>query len=76
MSFNTNSMFRDIGEPRWFSFPKVRERSRVTIDQQVSMRTNFYARNRIDLYHGIARFKDEHTLMVRGSGEKQTQEGP
>ncbi|ALM52869.1 Si-specific NAD(P)(+) transhydrogenase [Halomonas huangheensis] len=71
MSFNTNSMFRDIGEPRWFSFPKVRERSRVTIDQQVVMRTNFYARNRIDLYQGIARFKDEHTLVVRGSADKQ-----
>jgi NAD(P) transhydrogenase len=65
MQFNTNRMFRDIGEPRWFSFPKVMERSRITIDQQVEMRTRFYARNRIDLYSGVARFKDEHTLLVR-----------
>ncbi len=69
LSFNTNRLFRDIGEPRWFSFPKVMERSRVTIDQQVAMRTNFYARNRIDLYGGVARFKDPHTLVVRGEGE-------
>lgn len=70
MSFNTNSMFRDIGEPRWFSFARVRERTLATIDQQVVMRTNFYARNRIDLYQGTARFKDEHTLMVNGGAEK------
>ena len=38
MAFNTNRMFRDIGEPRWFSFPKVMERSRGTIDKQVEMR--------------------------------------
>jgi len=69
MAFNTNRMFRDIGEPRWFSFPKVMERSRVTIDQQVAMRTNFYARNRIDLFSGLARFKDEHTLLVRDRQE-------
>ncbi len=69
MQFNTNRMFRDIGEPRWFSFPKVMERSRVTIDQQVAMRTNFYARNRIDLFSGVARFKDEHSLLVRDSDE-------
>ena len=23
IQFNTNPMFRDIGEPRWFSFPQV-----------------------------------------------------
>src|SRR5690554_2097332 len=69
MQFNTNRMFRDIGEPRWFSFPRVMERSRATIDQQVVMRTNFYARNRIDLFSGVARFKDEHAVLVRDEHE-------
>ncbi|MCL7940895.1 Si-specific NAD(P)(+) transhydrogenase [Halomonas sp. ATCH28] len=69
LSFNTNPMFRDIGEPRWFSFSRVMARSRVTIDQQVAMRTNFYARNRIDLFRGVARFKDAHTLLVRDDHE-------
>ena len=27
IEFNTNPMFRDIGEPRWFSFPKVLKRA-------------------------------------------------
>lgn len=69
MQFNTNRMFRDIGEPRGFSFPKVMERSQVTIDQQVEMRTTFYARNRIDLFFGLARFKDEHTILVHDHNE-------
>ncbi|MEA3250056.1 MAG: Si-specific NAD(P)(+) transhydrogenase [Pseudomonadota bacterium] len=69
MQFNTNRMFRDIGEPRWFSFPRVLERSRATIEQQVEMRTTFYARNRIDVFFGVARFKDEHTLVVRDNHE-------
>ncbi|MCM2971097.1 MULTISPECIES: Si-specific NAD(P)(+) transhydrogenase [Larsenimonas] len=66
IQFNTSKMFRDIGEPRWFSFTKVLERSRRVIEQQVEMRANFYARNRIDLFFGTARFKDEHTIVVRG----------
>ncbi|MFK4015167.1 Si-specific NAD(P)(+) transhydrogenase [Cobetia marina] len=69
IEFNTNRMFRDIGEPRWFSFPKVLERSRRTIEQQVEMRTRFYARNRIDVFFGAARFKDEHTVLVRDAHE-------
>ncbi|SHF45005.1 NAD(P) transhydrogenase [Modicisalibacter ilicicola DSM 19980] len=69
MQFNTNRMFRDIGEPRLFSFPRVLKRSLTTIDRQVEMRTTFYARNRIDLFFGVARFKDEHTLVVRDNNE-------
>ncbi|HSH48117.1 MAG TPA: Si-specific NAD(P)(+) transhydrogenase [Halomonas sp.] len=69
LSFNANSMFRDIGEPRWFSFPRMMERTQSTIEHQVAMRTNFYVRNRIDLFRGVARFKDEHTLVVHGGGE-------
>ena len=65
IQFNTNRMFRDIGEPRWFSFPKVLERSQRVIERQVQLRTNFYARNRADVYFGKARFIDSHTVMVR-----------
>lgn len=65
MQFNTNRMFRDIGEPRWFSFPKVLERSKRVIEKQVSLRTGFYARNRVDVFFGKARFVDPHTVEVR-----------
>jgi len=67
IEFNTNPMFRDIGEPRWFSFPKVLKRAEKVISNQVMMRTNFYARNRIDLFFGQAEFQDKNTVLVKGT---------
>jgi NAD(P) transhydrogenase len=63
--FNTNRMFRDIGEPRFFSFPKVLDRSNRVIEKQVALRTGFYARNRTDVFFGTARFVDPNTVEVR-----------
>ena len=68
MDFNTNSLFREIGDPRWFSFPKVLSRAESVIQKQVQSRTMYYARNRIDLYFGHGVFLDEHTLEVTESG--------
>ena len=31
ITFNTNQMFRDIGEPRWFSFPRVLQNAQKVI---------------------------------------------
>lgn len=62
--FNTNSMFRDIGEPRWFSFPRVLESAERVISKQVKLRTEFLARNRITLFIGNASFADKNTIDV------------
>jgi len=43
----------------------VLERSQRVIERQVQLRTNFYARNRVDVYFGKAQFLDSHTVMVR-----------
>ncbi|MFD2230588.1 Si-specific NAD(P)(+) transhydrogenase [Alkalimarinus sediminis] len=67
ITFNTNSMFRDIGEPRWFSFPRVLKNAERVISKQVKLRTQFYARNRVDLYTGNAYFLDPHRIEIRGS---------
>ncbi|WP_067520957.1 Si-specific NAD(P)(+) transhydrogenase [Endozoicomonas ascidiicola] len=67
MDFNTNPMFREIGDPRWFSFPKVLKRAESVIQKQVQSRTMYYARNRIDLYFGRGVFLDEHVLEVTES---------
>ncbi|MCX2523691.1 Si-specific NAD(P)(+) transhydrogenase [Larsenimonas rhizosphaerae] len=78
IEFNTNKLFREVGEPRWFSFSRVLEHSRRVVDQQVEMRTNFYAHNRVDLFFGTARFQDESTIVVRdnhdGVEELKTQQ--
>ncbi|OED41257.1 NAD(P)(+) transhydrogenase [Endozoicomonas sp. (ex Bugula neritina AB1)] len=76
MDFNTNSMFREIGEPRWFSFPKVLKRAETVIQKQVQSRTMYYARNRIDLFFGRGSFVDEHTVeVVEKNGNIETLHG-
>lgn len=67
ITFNTNQMFRDIGEPRWFSFPRVLQNAQKVIGTQVKQRTQCYSRNRIDLVNGSASFVDKNELEVRGS---------
>ena len=67
ITFNTNQMFRDIGEPRWFSFPRVLQNAQTVINKQVNLRTQFYARNRVDLINGRAFFLDGNRLEVRGN---------
>ncbi len=37
--FNSNPLFRDVGEPRWFSFPQVLKRAGSVIAKQVQLRT-------------------------------------
>ncbi|GGY64142.1 Si-specific NAD(P)(+) transhydrogenase [Marinobacter zhanjiangensis] len=66
ITFNTNQMFRDIGEPRWFSFPRVLQNAQKVIEKQVTLRTQFYSRNRVDLINGRAFFLDKNRLEVRG----------
>ena len=67
ITFNTNTMFRDIGEPRWFSFPRVLQSAERVISKQVKLRTQFYARNKVDLFSGKASFLDENRVEIKGS---------
>jgi NAD(P) transhydrogenase len=65
ISFNTNTMFRDIGEPRWFSFPRVLRTAEKVIAKQVKLRTQFYSRNRVDLFNGKAAFLDQSRVEIQ-----------
>lgn len=64
MQFNTNPMFRVIGEPRAFSFPDVLKSAEEVISRQVTSRTSYYARNRIDLFFGKGSFADSNTIEL------------
>lgn len=64
MQYNTNPLFRQIGEPRWFSFPDVLKSAERVIAKQVTSRTSYYARNRIDIFFGTASFADANTIEV------------
>ncbi len=72
ITFNTNQMCRDIGEPRWFSFPRVLQNAQKVIDKQVKLRTQFYSRNRVDLINGRARFLDNNRLEITGNKSVET----
>ncbi len=62
--FNTNPMFRVIGEPKNFSFPKVMKAAAEVIAKQAMLRTQFYARNRVDVFFGQAAFVDRNNISV------------
>lgn len=64
MQFNNNPMFRQIGEPRWFSFPDVLRSAEKVISKQVNSRTSYYARNRVDTFFGTASFADDQSVHV------------
>lgn len=72
IQFNTNPMFREIGEPRWFSFPRVLKSAEKVIGKQVKLRTEFYGRNRVSVYNGKARFADANTIDVFHGGQTNT----
>lgn len=64
MQYNNNPLFRQIGEPRWFSFQDVLKSAEKVIAKQVTSRTSYYARNRISTFFGTASFADEHCIEV------------
>ena len=65
IEFNTNPMFRDVGEPRWFSFPRVLKHAEQVIAKQVKLRTEFYSRNRVDVFFGEAKFLDNNRIEIQ-----------
>ena len=68
MRFNTNPLFRTIGEPRFVSFASIMQHANDVVQQQVSLRSSFYSRNRVAVFHGEAKFLDPKTVEVH-SGE-------
>ncbi|MCK7597305.1 Si-specific NAD(P)(+) transhydrogenase [Microbulbifer sp. CAU 1566] len=65
MRYNTQSVFRALGEPRRLTFPQVMETVNKVISYQVEMHTSFYARNRVELIVGEARFQDANSVVVQ-----------
>ncbi|MEX0963394.1 MAG: Si-specific NAD(P)(+) transhydrogenase [Pseudohongiellaceae bacterium] len=70
MQFNTNPMFRDLGDARKLSFQQVLKHSDRVVYEQVRMRTDFYERNQIPIYKGRASFLDKKTIKLVGKRKK------
>ena len=69
MKFNRNPMFRAISDPKLLSLEQVRATAQEVIDKQVAMRSRFYSRNQVNIFHGIASFVDANTIEVNDGSE-------
>ncbi|MCW8876897.1 MAG: Si-specific NAD(P)(+) transhydrogenase [Kangiellaceae bacterium] len=69
MKFNRNPLFRAISEPKQLSFQQVMQSVDDVIKKQVHMRSRFYSRNDVQLYHGYASFIDKSTIKVASEEE-------
>jgi len=67
MRYNSNPMFRDIGEPRRLSFQSLLQSADSIISKQVTMRSRYYSKNRITLLFGKASFVDANTINIAKS---------
>jgi len=74
MQFNSNPMFRDLGDARKLSFQQVLNHAERVIYEQVSMRTDFYDRNHIPIFKGRASFLNKHTIKLVGKRRKLSAE--
>lgn len=62
--FKSSSLFREIGDSRRLTYPRVLQSAKRVIPKQVELHTNFYVRNRVNLYIGVASFVDRNTVKV------------
>lgn len=62
--FNSNPLFREIGDARVVSFPKVLEACREVVSKQADMHARHFSRNRIRVFHGHAYLLDAHRVRI------------
>ena len=72
MKFNRNPLFRAISEPKQVSYQQVMQSVDDVINKQVHMRSRFYSRNDVKLFHGLASFIDSKTIKLLHEDEADT----
>lgn len=64
MQFNSNPVFREIGDFRSVTFQQLLNHAHRVIEKQSLLRSDFYQRNRVSVYEGVASFVDPNTVEV------------
>ncbi|MCA9568455.1 MAG: Si-specific NAD(P)(+) transhydrogenase [Myxococcales bacterium] len=64
LAFRQSPLFGDVARGVDVTFPQLLAAAGSVMDQQTSMRREFYQRNRTQLVHGTAHFIDPHTVEV------------
>lgn len=62
--FKSSNLFREIGDSRRLTFPRVLESANQVIPKQIELHTTFFVRNRVSLHIGQASFIDRNTVSV------------
>ncbi len=70
VKFLTNPIVQSMGIHFSPTMDQLRKGSQTIINRQVTMRQSFYDRNNVPIFHGTARFVDDHTVVV--DGQKHT----
>lgn len=64
LQFKANSLFREIGDSRRLTFPRVLQSAAKVIPKQVELHTSFYVRNRVVVHMGQASFVKANTVSL------------
>ena len=64
---NSNPVFRSAGASLKLTFPELRKAAASVIQKQVEMRSSFYERNSVPIFHGQARLISAHQLTVEST---------
>ncbi|WP_414828499.1 Si-specific NAD(P)(+) transhydrogenase [Alteromonas sp. H39] len=73
IEYNTTPLFADNRVSRNLTFAEIMKHASGVISAQTRLRSSFYDRNRVTLYHGEASFIDANTLeIIRADGSRDT----
>jgi NAD(P) transhydrogenase len=67
VDYKTNPLFSHTIEQAKVDYPQLLKAADSVIQDQVSTRYRYYARNRVDVIYGRASFVDAHTLAVEAA---------
>ncbi len=70
LEFHRNPLFRSVSQGARLSYPELLRTAESVISRQSNMRQDFYHRNSVPVFHGHARFVDEHTVQVVSTGRE------
>lgn len=71
IEYNSSPLFADNRLSRSLTFADIMHHASGVVKSQTRLRSSFYDRNRVTLFHGEASFVDKHTLEItRSDGSK------
>jgi len=70
IQFKTNAMYREFGDMPTVTFQQLMKHANRVVEEQGNLRLDFYQRNQVEIYEGVASFLDGNTLEVQQGRDK------